>query len=173
LFGKDEKAGNHEIKVTAQVTLQVEADGVSVPVLLFVQPNSSQPCLIGMNAAPALGLKFLNARGQPLREAGTAVMGNPCVSLIQSKAVPARATSFVEEVVEKKLPEGAQVLFEPDPDSLELYGLGAPESLVRVRDGKVCIPMANYQQKVVHLDEGRGWGKLSWCQKKSVTVWRM
>ena len=106
------KGQNHEMKVTAQVTLQVEADGVSVPVLLFVQPNSSQPCLIGMNAAPALGLKFLNATGQPLRKAGTAVTGNPCVSLIQSKAVPARATSFVEAVVEMKLLEGAQILFE-------------------------------------------------------------
>ena len=32
----------------------VEADGVSIPVVLFVQPHSSQPCLLGMNAAPAL-----------------------------------------------------------------------------------------------------------------------
>ena len=155
LFGKDGKAGNHEIKVTAQVTLQVEADGVSVPVLLFIQPDSSQPCLLGMNATPALGLKFLSARGQPLRKAGSGVPGNPCISLIQGKAVPATATSFVEVVVENKLLEGTQVVFEPDPDSLERYGLGAPESLVRVRsDGKVYIPIVNYQQKVVHLDEG-------------------
>jgi hypothetical protein len=134
LFGKDGKTGNHEIKVTAQVILQVETDGVSVPVLLFIQPDSCQPCLLGMNTTPALGLKFLSTRGQPLRKAGSGVPGNPCVSLIQSKAVPARATSFVEVVVENKLLEGAQVLFVPDPNSLEHYGLGAPESLVRVRE---------------------------------------
>ena len=33
LFGNDGKAGKHELRVTAQVTLRVEADGVSVPVL--------------------------------------------------------------------------------------------------------------------------------------------
>jgi hypothetical protein len=42
LFGKDGKAGKHELGVTAQVTFQVEADGISTPVLLFVQPDSSQ-----------------------------------------------------------------------------------------------------------------------------------
>jgi hypothetical protein len=41
LFGKDGKAGKHELGVTA---FQVEADGISIPVLLFVQPDSSQPC---------------------------------------------------------------------------------------------------------------------------------
>lgn len=38
LFGKDGKVGKHELRVTAQVTLNVEADGISVPVLLFIQP---------------------------------------------------------------------------------------------------------------------------------------
>ncbi len=69
LFGKDRRVGNHELNITAQVTLTVEADGVSVPVVLFVQPDSSQPCLLGMNAAPALGPQFLKVKGQPLRKA--------------------------------------------------------------------------------------------------------
>ena len=80
-----------------------------------------------------LRLTFRDAKGRLLRKAGTVVPGNSRVSLIQSKAVPARATSFVEAVVEKELLEGAQVLFEPDPDSLEVYGLSATESLVQVR----------------------------------------
>ena len=89
------------------------------------------------------------------------VKGNPCVSLIQSIAVPARATSFVEAVVETKLLEGDQVLFEPNPDSLELYSLGAPESLIQVRgDGKVYIPVVNYQQRVVHLNKGTRLGQV-------------
>ena len=171
LFGKDGKSGSHEIKVTAQVTLQVEADGVSVPVLLFIQPNSSQPCLIGMNAAPALGLTFRDAKGRPLRKAGTVVPGNSRVSLIQSKAVPARATSFVEAVVEKELLEGAQLLFEPDPNSLEVYGLSAPESLVQVRgDGKVYIPMVNYQQRVVHLEEGTMLGQVEVVSEVTIST---
>ena len=83
LFGKDGRAGSHELNITALVTLTVEADGVSIPVVLFVQPDSSQPCLLGMNAAPALGLKFLNAKGQPLRKAVMDRTG----SLITCKAV--------------------------------------------------------------------------------------
>ena len=79
LFGKGGKAGKHELRVTAQVTLRVEADGASVPVLLFVQPESTQPCLIGMSAAPALGLSFLNAKGQPLRQAALPAARNPSV----------------------------------------------------------------------------------------------
>ena len=122
LFGKDSTAGKHELNVTAQVTLKVEADGVSVPVLLFIHPDSAQPCLIGMTAAPALGLFFLNARGLPLRRTTMVKAKLPSVSLIQSMAVPARAGSFVEAAVEKELMEGACVLFAPDSEALEGTG---------------------------------------------------
>ena len=117
-----------------------------------------------MNAAPGLGLKFLNARGQPLRK-----------PLCQSDTEQGSTSQsyFLEAVVEKKLLEGAQVWFEPDPDSLELYGLGAPESLVRVTDGKACIPMVNYQQKVVHLDKGMRLGQAELVSEEEWTVWGM
>ena len=126
-FGKDGRAGSHELNITAQVTLTVEADGVSIPVVLFVHPDSSQPCLLGMNAAPALGLKFLDAKGQPLRKAVMDRTGTSTVSLITCKAVPARAQSFIEAEVSSKLIAGSCVLFEP---------------------------VVNYHQSVIHLGKG-------------------
>ena len=159
LYGKDGKPGGHVLNITAQVTFTVAADGVSVPVILFIQPDSRQPCLLGMNAAPALQLSFLNARGEPLRRSVAKADCNcPRVSLIQTKAVPARAQSFVEAEVESELLKGACVLFEPDK-TLETHGIGAPESLLHVSDqGKVFIPIVNYQQQVVHLDGGTSLG---------------
>ncbi len=101
------------------VTLTVEADGVSVPVVLFVQPDSSQPCLLGMNAAR---LQFLKAKGQPLRKAVMDKASTSTLNLIACKAVPARAQSFLEAEIESKLMAGSCVLFEPNPVSLELHG---------------------------------------------------
>lgn len=66
LFGKDGQRGGHELVITAQVDLILTADGVSVVVPVFVQPDSTQECLLGMNAAPLLGLTFLDGKGQPL-----------------------------------------------------------------------------------------------------------
>ena len=63
LFGKD---GRHEIKITAQVDLQIQAGGKEVTIPVFVQPNSSQDCLLGTNASIPLGLQFLDSKGKPL-----------------------------------------------------------------------------------------------------------
>ena len=104
-----------------------------------MQPDSSQDCLIGMNAAPALGLSFLDRNGIPLRMAGSVPVTTASVNLIRTKAIPARSRSFVE----------------PDPCSLETHGLGALESLVSVNSqGKVLIPVMNYHQRDVYLEEG-------------------
>ena len=107
----DGTAGKH---VTAQVTLTVEADGVSVPVLLFIQPDSTQPCLIGMNAdwhecsTRVRSVISEYANGQPSRK--TAITAKSLtVSLILSKSAPARA--FVEAA---ELMEGACVLFDEE-----------------------------------------------------------
>ena len=53
--------------------------------------------------------------------------GTSTVSLITCKAVPARAQSFVEAGVSSKLIGGICVLFEPNPVSLEVHGIGATE----------------------------------------------
>ncbi len=87
MYGKDGAAGQHELNVTAQVTLQVEASGISIPTVFFVQPDSSQDCLVGMNAALALGLSFLDCNGKPLRKAGSVPVATASVNLIRTKAI--------------------------------------------------------------------------------------
>ena len=63
LYGKD---GKRELVITAQTTLTIEADGESACVPVFIQPDSEQPCLLGMNALPSLGLPFCRANGEPI-----------------------------------------------------------------------------------------------------------
>ena len=48
--------------------LNVEADGKSVRVPVFIHPHSDQKCLLGMNACPALGISFTDGKGLPLKE---------------------------------------------------------------------------------------------------------
>ncbi len=116
-YGKDGAAGQHELNVTAQVTLQVETGGISVLTVFFVQPDSSKDCLIGMNTAPALGLSVLDRKGKPPRVAGSVPVSTASVNLIQTKGIPARSRSFVEAGVAIQLKEGECIVFEPDPCS--------------------------------------------------------
>ena len=55
--------------------------------MVFIQPDSTQPCLLGMNA----------------------------LGLIDCKSVPARASFFIEAKVESEKMHGTNILFEPDP----------------------------------------------------------
>ena len=59
LYGKDGKKGGKELRITAQVTLTFTLDGQSANVPVFVQPDSSQDCLLGTNAMPFLGIKVV------------------------------------------------------------------------------------------------------------------
>ena len=155
LYGKDGAAGQHELDVTAQVTLPVETGGVVVHTIFFVQPDSTQDCLIGMNAAPALGLSFLDKQGMPLRTTSPDNCNSATVNLVHTKAIPARSHSFVEAEVSAEFVEGACVVFEPDSHCLQRYGVGAVESLVCVNDQrKVLLPVVNYHQSDAHLDRG-------------------
>ena len=65
-LGKGGKPNNQKLPITAQVTLNITADGKSVSAPLFVEPDSDQQCLFGMNVVPLLGLKFTRSNGQPL-----------------------------------------------------------------------------------------------------------
>ena len=51
LFGKDGAGGGRELVITAQFNTTVEADGESVSVPVFVQPDSRQPCLLHERSA--------------------------------------------------------------------------------------------------------------------------
>ena len=67
LFGKGGHGGGHgggrDLVITAQLQLIIEADGESTNVIVFVQPDSKQQCLLGMNVWPALGLSIRRANG--------------------------------------------------------------------------------------------------------------
>ena len=54
LYGKDCEGEKRELDITAEVSLKIEAEGKAVTAPVFVQPESEQPCLLGMNTAPAL-----------------------------------------------------------------------------------------------------------------------
>ena len=62
--------GGEEIVISAQTTLAVEADGCCVPVPVFVQPGSTQACLLGSNVLSRLGVQIQHARGEPLKLVG-------------------------------------------------------------------------------------------------------
>ena len=56
LFGQDGRRGGCELVITAQLKVRIEVDWLLANVIAFVQPDSEQQCLLGMNALPALGL---------------------------------------------------------------------------------------------------------------------
>ena len=66
LFGKDGRRGGCELAITAQLKVRIEVDGLLANVIAFVQPDSEQQCLLGMNALPALGLTVRRANGENL-----------------------------------------------------------------------------------------------------------
>ena len=66
LYGKDGPGDGRQLTITAQLQLTFTVDGESVTVLVFVQPDSEQPCLLGMNAIPSLGITVLRCNGEPI-----------------------------------------------------------------------------------------------------------
>ena len=157
LYGKDGVGGGRELVVTAQLTIPIEADGESACVPVFVQPESSQACLLGMNALPALGFTLLRANGEALvTKAGTDTK-IARVRLVQSTTIPSLKGSFVKVEVEdpKGLTPGSSVLFEPTMDQLEPLGLHSHESLVTMaEDGSMLIPLLNPQGTSAQLEGG-------------------
>ena len=157
LFGKDGSGGGRELVITAQLTTTIAADGESVSVPVFIQPNSKQRCLLGMNALPALGFTMLRANGEPLI---TKSEKNPTVSmvrLVQGTTIPSLKGSFVkvEMELQGKLPLGAPILFEPLHSQLESAGLHSHESLVEVcEDGSVLVPLMNVGGTSASLERG-------------------
>ena len=67
--------------------MTIEADGESVCVSVFVQPESEQNCLLGMNVLPDLGLTVCRSNGESLivRESAEVTITN--VMLLQSNVV--------------------------------------------------------------------------------------
>ena len=82
LYGRD---GKRELVITAHTNLTIEADGKSACVPVFIQPDSNQPCLLGMNATPTLGLSFDRANREPITcKANTTQSVSASVCLIET-----------------------------------------------------------------------------------------
>ena len=151
------EVGKH-LDITADVSLKMEADRKAVTAPVFVQPDSEQPCLLGMNIARTLGLKFINANGLPLKvlislpqpsQEQTYAM----VCLTQTSTQPGRKGRFLEAKVDPIIKLGTEILFEPNAESLGALGLSAQECLLCVqRDGTVLIPLQNFKQDTVDLE---------------------
>ena len=147
LYGKDSKVPGKEFLITTETTLIICADGRSIQVPVFVQPFSKQDCLLGMNAAPSLGLQFLDSRNHPLLPRAQELLSEiATIRLVQTCTVVQAHTN---------LPENREVLFEPNLQTLGNYGLSAEEAMFQVSPkGEVYVPVQNFQQSPTHLPEG-------------------
>ena len=171
LFGKDGRGGGRELVITAQLQIPIEADGESTVVPVFVQPESAQQCLLGMNVLPALGLTMCRANGEPLitRVGDDSVVSY--VRLVQSSTVPSLKGCFLRVEVADALPklgggDCPPVLFEPCKDVLEPMGLCMLESLVAVDgEGFALVPVENCGGEGVHLGEGMEVGTVRCVEK--------
>ena len=119
--------GGEELAISAMTTLTIEADGARVTVPVFVQPDSSQACLIGMNVLSSLGVTISRASGEPMKLVGGDVTQSS-VRLIRA-VVPSRKAKFVEATLDVPLVGGETVLFEPAVKFVSIQRVVAPESL--------------------------------------------
>ena len=152
LYGKDGPRGGPELLITAETNLTLMADGKTVFVPVFIQPDSSQSCLLGMNAAQPLGLLFLDSQGKPLRTTpehshdlkSLPAQKSACVSLIHATTIPSHGGRFLKAHIEGECRPGDQLLFEPLKDHLELMGLSGVDSLLTVHEeGTVFVQVQN------------------------------
>ena len=174
LFGKDGDKGP-EIFVTAQFDATVEADGKTVCATLFVQPDSVQPCLLGTNIIPYLGVSITRANGEALITSPQSEPTIARVCLVQATTIPSQKGRFVKcrvdnnpfEVkcrVDSNPCEVKCCLFEPAHDVVELHGLCSHESLITLNiDGMALIPVENYQGLPVKLKKGIQLGVVRPC----------
>ena len=159
LYGKDGPGGGRQLTITAQLQLTFTVDGESVNVLVFVQPDSEQPCLLGMNAIPSLGITVLRRNGEPILSNATSkpelAPQVARVSLVESIVIPGQKGRYIKAHVDCDGPVADEFLFEPRHETLSALGVCAQESLVHKReDDTILVPVQNYQGIAVHIEAG-------------------
>ena len=166
LFGKDGQKGGKQLRVTAQLSLDFTLESKSVTVPVFVQPDSDQDCLLGMNAIPLLGIKVLHHDGEPIvspdpetdqENADLANTSRPecatsTVSLVTSVALPSQKGCIVRARVSSPNTSTHELLFEPNRESLDALGVVALESLVCLEGDEFQLPVENPHGFTIHLD---------------------
>ena len=169
LYGKEGTKGK-PLDITAQVVLSYSCDGRKVTVPTFVQPESEQRCLIGMNVIPFIGITVRRANGRPLH---TVVEPSAQVRLVQTVTIPSQKGRVVEAHVDSNAcvvetcadSIGSEFLFEPEHEVLERLGVWTQESLIHVQpDGRALISVQNFQGMPIRLDEGMQLGVASQCE---------
>ena len=144
--------GGEQLVITAQTKLTIEADGMSVVVPVFVQPDSSQGCVLGSNVLMHLGVKVQHASGEPLKLVGGEV-NHSQVRLVQAVSVPSKKAKFVEVRLDVPLVEGEELFFDPCAETFGKHSLVAPEALVTLpTDDKVLVPVENYESLTMRLE---------------------
>ena len=144
--------------ITAEVALTLEADGRSAKVPVFVQPDSEQPCLLGTNAIPELGIQLLRSNGEALfaRPAAApteSTVKSVSVHLVQSEAIPGKKGRFLDVCSTTQFQMGDNLMFQPNTRVLQVLGLSSSDSLVTARaDGTVLVPFQNHKPEMVSID---------------------
>ena len=155
LFGKDGQEGGKELCITAQVPLTFQLKSRSVTVPVFVQPNSEQQCLLGMNAIPLLGIEVKHSDGEPILVLDQNTPTESArVNLVGAVSIPAQKGKIVRSRISS--PESdfndRDVLFEPNHKILDILGINVTESLVTLKSGEIVLPVENHHGNTVHLD---------------------
>ena len=144
--------GGEQLVITAQTKLTIEADGRSADVPVFVQPDKNQVCLLGSNVLMHLSVKVHHASGDPVKLVGGEINQSQ-VRLVQAVSVPSGKAKFVEAKLDVPLVEGEELVFEPCAETFGKHTLVAPEALVTLHsDGKVLVPVENYESMTVRLE---------------------
>lgn len=154
--------GGKALYITAQVPFVFSLGRYSVTVPTFIQPDSEQACLLGMNAIPLLGIEVKHGSGMQLLpvEALTDTFAVPVIStvnLLTSTAIPSHKRCVMQVQSSPDISDG-EFLFEPNHKVLETYGLSAIECLVTAAKGKVLLPVENFQAFMAHVDAGEEMG---------------
>ena len=124
-------------------------------VSVFVQPDSEQPCLLGMNAISSLGMHVLRANGEPVLPVSSNEPMVATVNLLGAIVIPSRSGRIVKAHLSGGETSGCDLLFARNHDQLGLLGVSVQESVLAKHDnGTVLLPMENYQGMTVHLEAG-------------------
>ena len=161
LFGKGGQKGGHKLVITAQLNLTFSVDGKSVSIPTFVQPESKQGCLLGMNVIPQLGIKLVRGNGElivPTREVDRDVAE---VHLVSAVAIPSHHGMVLAATLSRAelKTKTKDFVFEPDNDMLKMFGVNIHEAVIAPNeDDTVWIPARNYQDITVKMQAGTSLG---------------
>lgn len=153
LYGKEGTKGK-PLDITAQVSLTFACNGRRVTVPTFIQPESEQKCLIGMNVIPFL---VHGANGKPLH----AIVEHD--AQVQTTSIPSMKGRVVETgLIDSDSFHGKELLFQPEHNILDNVGIWTQESLITVQPNGRALQ--NIQEMSIKVDKGVQLGIASLCE---------